>query len=57
MRSLKENQLDSIKGGDATITGTIINALVSVIEVLKNAGYSLGSGVRRISEDNLCPLK
>lgn len=57
MRSLKENQLDSIKGGDATITGTIINALVSVIEVLKNAGYSLGSGIRRISEDNLCPLK
>lgn len=57
MKEIKEEKMDSIKGGDATITGTIINALVSVIEVLKNAGYSLGSGIRRISEDNLCPIK
>ena len=57
MKEIKEEKMDNIKGGDATITGTIINALVSVIEVLKNAGYSLGSGIRRISEDNLCPIK
>ena len=23
----------------------------------EDAGYSLGSGIRRISENNLCPLK
>ena len=55
MKSIKENQLDKIKGGN--ISGPIINAVVSVIEVIKNAGYSLGSGIRRIAEDNLCPLK
>lgn len=57
MKELQEAKMDNIKGGDATITGSIINAIVSVIEILKNAGYSLGSGIRRISEDELCPLK
>ena len=55
MTNIKECQLDNIKGGN--ISGPIINAVVSVIEVLKNAGYSLGSGIRRIAEDKLCPLK
>lgn len=57
MKKLREEKMDSIKGGDSTISGTIINALVNMIEAVKNAGYSLGSGIRRISEDNLCPLK
>lgn len=57
MKELKEDKLDSIKGGNTTVTGPIINALVNVIEALKNAGFSLGSGIRRISEDNLCPLE
>lgn len=57
MKELQEEKMDNIKGGAATITGSIINAIVSVIEILKNAGYSLGSGIRRISEDELCPLK
>ncbi len=57
MKELNENKLDSIKGGNTSVTGPIINALVNVIETLKNAGYSLGSGIRRISEDELCPLK
>ena len=26
-------------------------------KILKDAGYSMGSGIRRISEDNLCPLE
>ena len=55
MKVIKESNLDRIKGGN--ISGPIINAIVSVIEALKNAGYSLGSGIRRIAEDNLCPLK
>lgn len=55
MKAIKENKLDNIKGGN--VSGPIINAIVSVIEALKNAGYSLGSGIRRIAEDNLCPLK
>lgn len=56
MRNLKEEELDSIYGG-TTISGPIINAIVNVIKVLQEAGHSLGSGIRRISENHLCPLE
>ena len=55
MKELKN--LDSVYGGNSSITGSILTGLVNIIRLLKDAGYSLGSGIRRISEDNLCPLK
>ena len=57
MKTINDSKLDSIKGGNTSISGPIISAVMNIIEALKNAGYSLGSGIRRISEDNLCPLK
>lgn len=57
MKKLKQETLDTTYGGTTTITGPIINAIVNVIRVLKEAGYGLGSGIRRISENNLCPLE
>ncbi len=56
MKKIEGKELDKIVGGATTISGPIINAIVNVIRVLKDAGYSLGSGIRRISENNLCPL-
>ncbi len=40
-----------------SISGPIINAVVAVIKVLQEAGYGLGSGIRRIAEGNICPLE
>ena len=57
MKKIKEERLDTICGGTTSVSGPIINAVVNVIRVLKEAGYSLGSGIRRISENNLCPLE
>ena len=58
MKEIEKEKLDTISGGDASsISGPIINAIVNVIHVLKEAGYALGSGIRRISENNLCPLE
>ena len=57
MKTIENNELNKICGGNTTLSGPIINALVNVINALKDAGYSLGSGIRRIAEDNLCPLK
>ncbi len=57
MSILKEESLNTIKGGATTITGTIINAIVDILELIRDAGYAVGSGIRRISEDELCPLK
>ncbi len=56
MSEIKKEQLDAITGGNTSLSGPVINALVNVIKVIKDAGYSLGSGIRRISEDKLCPL-
>lgn len=57
MNLLEEEKLNSIKGGNTSISGPIINAIVNVINVLRDAGYKTGSSIRRISENNLCPLK
>ncbi len=57
MEQIKTEALETIYGGNTSITGPIITGLVSIIKILKEAGYSLGSGIRRISENNLCPLK
>ncbi len=55
MKKIENEKLDEIKGGE-TLTGPIINGFVSIIKILYEAGYALGSGIRRISENNLCPL-
>lgn len=57
MKEIKEEDLNIISGGNVSASGPIINAVVNVIKVLKDAGYQLGSGIRRISENNLCPLE
>ena len=56
MEIIKEEELNNIYGG-SSISGTIINSIINVIELLRDAGYSLGSGIRRISEKNLCSLE
>ena len=58
MKRLDEDNLNKITGGDASyITGPIINAVVNVIKVIQDAGYNLGSGMRRIIEGETCPLR
>ncbi len=47
--------LDKINGGN-TVSATVINALTNLIKLLQSAGYSIGSGARRIGEGILCPL-
>ena len=57
MKKVNNQDLENIKGGTATINGPIINAVVNVINVLREAGYSIGSGIRRMVEGEMCPLK
>lgn len=56
MKKISTESLEKINGGNTTANGPIINAVLNVINALKEAGYSFGSGIRRISEDKLCPL-
>ena len=57
MKKLDSNSLIKISGGTTSINGPIITALVNVINLIKEAGYSIGSGLRRIVENETCPLK
>ena len=57
MKEIKNETLDTIKGGATTITGSILSAIVDILKLIKDAGYSVGSGIRRISENELCPLE
>lgn len=58
MKKIKEEKLDEITGGATSmISGTIINAFVNVIKLLMEAGENVGSGIRRISEGDVCPLE
>ena len=57
MKQIELNKLDRINGGNTSVSGPIINAIVGVINVLKEAGYALGSGIRRLLENNMCPLE
>mgnify|MGYP007070294151 CR=1 FL=1 len=58
MIQLKEEQLDNLRGGDSSyVTGPIISAVVSIIKLIRDAGYDLGSGIRRAAEDEVCPLR
>ncbi len=57
MTRMSEENLDNTTGGNTMVNGPIINAVVNVINLLREAGYSIGSGLRRISEDKMCPMK
>lgn len=49
-------ELEMICGG-SSLSGTLLNALTNIIELLQDAGRSFGAALRRISENNLCSLE
>ena len=58
MKKLNDEELEKVLGGSSTIiTSSIINSIINVIRLLEEGGYKFGSGVRRLSEGNLCPLE
>lgn len=58
LKRLNEEKLDTIIGGtNNVITGSIVNAFVNIIELLTSAGEGIGSSIRRIIGNNMCPLR
>ncbi len=55
MTDINKEELSTINGG-ASISGTLVSAVTSGIKVLFDVGRSLGSSIRRISDNDLCPL-
>ena len=56
MKKINDKDLLLIVGGASTLSGTILNQLNKLISILVDSGRSLGSSIRRISEDKICPL-
>ena len=57
MKKVEERKLDEILGGDSSyVSGPIISAIVAVVKLIRDAGYDLGSGIRRMIEGEVCPL-
>lgn len=56
MNEINENSLNNIVGG-TDITSTLINAITNIFKFLADIGTGVGSSIRRITEDNMCPLK
>ncbi len=58
MKSINDEQLDKIVGGNTSyISGPIINAFVNIIKLLVDAGNDVGSSIRRVAENKICPMK
>lgn len=54
MKGLNDNELMNVSGG--AISGTLISSLTRGINTLLDMGRSLGSAIRRIGSNNVCPL-
>ena len=58
MTNVNNETLDKISGGDYSyVSGPILSAVVAVIKLIRDAGYDLGSGFRRMADGEVCPLK
>lgn len=55
MSEVGQQELIQIVGG-ISISGTLINSFSTVLKTIFSFGRSLGSAIRRISENTLCPL-
>ena len=56
MKEIEEKKQILIVGGSTTLSGTILNQLNKLIDILVDSGRTLGTSIRRIVEDKICPL-
>lgn len=52
MRELKNNELQSIKGG--FLSAAMVNAVARGVNTVFTIGRSIGSSIRRIKENKVC---
>ena len=55
MENLKCDELLNVSGG-SNISGTLINALAKGVSTIYDIGRSLGTAIRRIGSNNICPI-
>ncbi len=57
MKKVETETLDNVVGGATlSLSAGVINAIVKLVDIVFEIGGSFGSSVRRVTEDNVCPL-
>ena len=54
IKELNDSELKEIDGG--SLSGTLINAFTNGMKTVLEIGRSLGSALRRLSEDKMCAV-
>ena len=54
IREIKEEEMKTISGGN--FESPVINAITNTLEFIYNLGKELGSGIRRLIDNNYCPM-
>lgn len=53
---LSKQELFCICGGGFSLSGTLLNSIVRGINAILELGRSLGSSIRRIQTNSVCPM-
>lgn len=56
MNKIADNHELMLIVGGLNVTGTLINAFTSAVKFIYSTGQALGSAIRRIGSNDLCPL-
>ena len=51
---LKNDELITIKGGNSSLSASMINSISKLLDTIMDVGRSLGTAIRRIYSDELC---
>ena len=57
MRVLKKEESIKVYGGSTTYTAAFIGAICKIVELLFHVGETLGSSIRRSTDQDICPIK
>ena len=57
MIKLEKEELKKIDGGALVFNATYLNALYKFSSLIFDVGKEVGSSIRRLSENKVCPLK
>ena len=56
MENLETKELENVVGG-LSISGSLITAFTKAISTVYDIGKSLGTAIRRVASNGICPVK
>lgn len=56
MREIEKKEMLNIEGGESGISGSVLSAIYKIIDTIYSIGESLGSYIRRVTEDKMCDI-